>query len=132
MSRLERAYRVTTYAAGPLRLRIGEPNAALDELLARHGAATWAYLTAWNPGSVPRGETENRAAARRLLDRLAGYPCIEGESVGDGGAWREPSVLVLGIRRDEALAIARDFGQLAFVVGERGGAPRLVWSHANP
>jgi len=125
---LERAYRATTYRAGPLRLRVGERSAALDAMLAERGADEWAYLTAWNPGSQPCPEAENRAAQGRLLERLAAWPTLAGESRGDDASWpAEPSVLVLGIGRGEAMALAREFGQAAILAGRRSGAAELVW-----
>ncbi len=49
------AYGRTTFVAdtprGRLSLRVGRRSAELDALLAAHGVATWAYVTAFNPGS---------------------------------------------------------------------------------
>jgi hypothetical protein len=39
-------------------------------------------------------------------------------------------VLVLGIGRRRALALAREFDQAAIVYGERGKRPELVWCNA--
>lgn len=126
---LDAAYRATTYRAGKLAVRIGEPAPALDLLLADRGLDEWAYLTAHNPGSVALAPEENRARQKRLLARVAGHPVLLGEAVADdAGDWAaEPSVLVLGIRREDALSLAREFGQNAIVCGQRGGAAELVW-----
>ena len=130
----EAAYRATTYAVadGPHRLaiRIGERCAALDGLLATSGLEEWAYLTAHNPGGVAADPAANAAAQARLEAELAasGRPCLRGTSLGDGGDWpAEPSVLVLGLPRAEALAIARRYGPEALVAGRRGRAAELLF-----
>lgn len=133
----EAAYRATTYAVadGPHRLaiRIGERCAALDALLAASGLEAWAYLTAHNPGGVAADPAANAAAQARLEAELAasGRPCLRGASLGAGGDWpAEPSVLVLGLPRAEALALARRYGQEALVAGRRGGLAELLFCEA--
>lgn len=129
---LERAYHQTTYAAAiPLRLRIGEKNLLLDAFLTDLGATCFSYLTAWNPRSTPRSEDENRAAQEELtaLLREAGYEVFVGAGEADDGSFpAEPSLLVPGLPREEALALARRYEQDAFVSGETGKAPMLVWT----
>lgn len=126
---LERAYHATTYAAAiPLRMRIGEPNPLLDAFLRQFDALELAYLSAYNPRSQRRCDEENRAAQQRLLDRLDGYETFVGYGESDDGSWPpEPSVLVVGLPREQAMALGREFEQHAIVVAKRGGAPELVW-----
>lgn len=128
-ARLEDAYRRTTYAAGlSIRLRVGEPHPFLDEMLAFRGLEEYAYLTAWNSGSAPLPDAENRARQDDLKARLQGkHPAIEGVATADDGSWSEESLLVLGISRADALALARGFGQVAILAGRRGGAPEIAW-----
>lgn len=127
---LDKAYRAThDRVGGAFTLRVGERSGELDGLLADHGLTEWAYLTAHNPGSVTLPAAENRARQAALLARLAGRPIILGEAIAPSSDWEpEPSVLVLGITRDEAIEIARAFGQNAILAGERGGPVRLVWT----
>ncbi len=127
------AYRRTTYVArtpeGELRLRIGRVEPGLDALLARTGAEAWAFVTAWNPGSRPTSPAVNAVRQAELAREVAarGWIALEGEGVGDDGAWPpEPSLLVLGPTREEARALGRRFGQNAVVWAERGGAPVLI------
>jgi hypothetical protein len=67
------AYGRTTFVAdtprGRLLLRVGRRSAELNDLLAAHGVTTWAYVTAFNPGSrlLP---AEANAARQRELERL--------------------------------------------------------------
>ena len=138
-SALDAAFRATSFfvdgPAGRFAIRVGRPCAALDSLLEEHGAATWAYVTAYNPGSSPTPAAANVAGQRELEQAVgeAGYRYYRGEGAGDDGAWPpEPSLLVLGVSEAEGAALARRFGQLAIVFGERGGPARLVWVDAGP
>lgn len=110
-------------------LRIGEPSAALDELLEAEGAQTAAYVTAANPHGRLAGATENVLATTALLEaqREAGYACFAGEGRDPQGEWPpEPSVLVVGIARAEAEVLGRSYDQNAIVFVETGKAPELV------
>lgn len=123
------AYRVTD---GPQRfsIRVGERCAPLDALLAEHGAEEWAYVTAYNPGGEPAEAGANAAAQKRLEAALRAPPraVLHGEGAGDGGDWPpEPSLLVLGLARADAVALARRFGQEAIVAGRRGAPAELVY-----
>ena len=128
---LTRAYHATTYAAAvPLRIRIGEPNAMLDAMLAELGVEEWAYLTAWNPDAKPRAEEANRAAQEALVGdlRAMGLEPHVGAGEADDGSWPpEPSLFVPGLPREQAIALGRRYHQVAIVAGRRGRAPELVW-----
>lgn len=126
------AYRDADYVVfGPpdLVLRIGEPSPRLDALLEAAGATTAAYLSAANPHGKPRPAAENAAAAA-VLDNLleaAGYPRHPGEGRDpQGRSPPEPSVLAIGIYRENAEALGRLFGQNAIVFVEKHAAPELV------
>jgi len=108
-------------------IRIGEPNRPLDELIGPAGRA--AFITAANPGSARRGEAENRRLVAALRETLqaAGWLFLEGEGRDPKGHWpAEPSLLVLGIGRAEAVRVARGFAQNALVWCEPGQPPELV------
>lgn len=127
------AYRRTSFYTdtprGRLCLRIGVPHAELDALLAANGARSWAYVTVWNPGSIVLSEAENVGRQHALEQALrdGGFTFWRGEGVGDEGRWPpEPSVLVLGITRAEAVALGGRFGQGAILYGEAGGCPQLL------
>lgn len=131
---LEAAYRAARYLLpGPpaLSLAIDRAEPGLDALLARHGVATAAVITAANPGSQPRSEAENAAAHQQLLARLAqrGLRTIPSTGRDPAGLWPdEAGALVLGVGAPEAASIARAFGQNALVWCARGAPPRLVWT----
>jgi hypothetical protein len=128
-------YMKTTYCVetGPgeiIRLRIGQKSAALDELLRRCNAACWAFITAWNPGSMALAPLENERRQEEMAAVLQcqAYRTLPGEGVGETPDWiPERSLLVLGIEREAALAIGRQFGQVAIVWGHRGSVPELLF-----
>lgn len=131
---LDAAYRATTYRvflpAAAVELRIDAADAGLAAWLAAAGAPTWAILTAFNPGSEPRGEAENRERQAALECALleAGYEPFAGENLADDPAWPpEESCFVADIDKEEACALAAGFGQNAIVYGAADGVPRLLW-----
>lgn len=137
LAELEQAYRDTRYWANAdgiwLGLAIGCVDPLLERLLEDRRQREWAFITAWNPGSTPRARAENLRAQEGLERRLrdAGHELWVGQGVGPklagGEQWIEPSVLVLGLKREPAVALGREFEQVAIVTGLRGRAPELVW-----
>ncbi len=86
-------------------------------------AATFAILTAWNPGSgEPRpNERANRRANEQLAAHLDARLYERWPAVNAPGArWREESFAVLGIDLDEAHRIAEAYQQRAFYYVDRG------------
>jgi len=135
----EAAYRATSYqvrdGAHRFALRVGERSAPLDALLAACGADTWAWLTAHNPGGRPAEPAANDAAAASLEAALAAarHAFQRGESRADDGRWPpEPSLLVPGLARAAAVALARRFGQEALLAGRRGQPVELVFCEDEP
>jgi hypothetical protein len=84
---------------------------------------TWAYVTACNPSSV-RLPDEDNAARQRELERVVaslGVAFYAGEGVADDGGWPpEPSLLILGIERGDAVRLWREYGQVALLYGRAG------------
>jgi hypothetical protein len=115
-------------------LQIGRHHDDLDAYLGRCGCRAWAYLTAANPRSQRLGEAENKARMVELQSRLTtlGYTFLTGDSVAVApalhGDWPpEPGLLVLGIDRRQACALAGVFAQNALVFGRCGGRAKLLW-----
>lgn len=134
-SSLLQSYLTTRYlVAGQPRqpgmvLRIGVREPALARLQARAGCRYSAYITAWNPRSIPQARRCNAAAQRRLVRDLkmrSGIRLARAEGVAANGQWREPSVLALGLARPAALRLARRFRQNAVLICDKRGVPHLV------
>lgn len=127
---LQTTYRVIT-AAKPVDIRIGVLNPALADLLQSRGARTWAFLTASNPRSQQLTDDDNALRNDKLMQSLRdeGWSCLDAVGVPDNSDWMpEQSVLILGIGRRAALALARRWQQNAIVYGEHGVVPELVWA----
>jgi hypothetical protein len=133
---LARAYQATHYVVeaqgGAFTLRVGAESAELGALMRARGIEGAAYLTAYNPWSLPRGTAENDAAQRALEAGLAALGCtlLPGAGHDPSGHWPpEPSVLALGLSLERAIDAARRWGQNAFVWIDRAGEPcRLVFT----
>jgi hypothetical protein len=121
---LLRSYLATVYdfptPAGLVRASLdGEPvlePSSLPELLQK----PFAVVTAYNPRSMlmPRKVNEQRNVVMRDLLVLGVYrveTCIAHEEDPEG-TWREPSWLVHGMDREEAIAFGRVFRQNAVLV----------------
>lgn len=127
------AYRATTYRCyvgrRTIDIRISRIHPELDALLGDNAARTWCFITAVNPQSRRLGDEDNarrQVQLRRELEKR-GWVIFEGEGIGDDDTWpAEPSFLVLGICRDQAVGLARRFDQAAIVFGELGGPAELV------
>jgi hypothetical protein len=106
----------------------GSRSRRLEALLERHAASRWAFMTAWNPAPRTLTKEQNDSRQRELRRELEGRRLRSLEGVGRAldGSWEEASLLVLGISRPSAVALARKYGQLAIVAGERGGRSELV------
>lgn len=135
---LDKAYRATTYRvflpAGALDLRIDTPHGDWAAWLAANDVDEWAILTAANPASRPLPARENGERQARLECALleAGYEPFVVENLADDGNWPvEESCFVPGISPEETMALAREFGQNAVLLGGADGVPRLVWTEEN-
>lgn len=128
-----RAYRETTFEAdtpvGRVELRVGGRDAQLDRLLEYCSAREWAFLTAWNPDGTFTEEAENRRRQEALESDLAerDLEVFPGQAIPDSPDWApEQAALCIGIDRDEARDVAREFDQEVFIRGERGEEAELL------
>ena len=137
---LWQAYLATTFVAvspeGEIRIRVGKANPSLGELLSRHNVSSWAFLTAFNPGSrVLLNQEENELRQARLEGdlRVRGYVLFPGVGKSDVSDWPpERSVLVLRISQMEAVRFGKNYKQNAIVVGTATGVPKLLWTKCSP
>jgi len=131
--RLVEAYLRTTYAlilTGLPSIRVGEANQVLEDWLDEQNCKTYAFITAWNPGSVLLSYDENMDRLDQLDDELKEIcPRVYwGWGFGDSGDWEgEVSCLALDISPDDAIRLGKKYGQNAIVWWEKGGVPELWW-----
>jgi len=132
---LEAAYRGTHYeVAVPggelLVLRVDVASPALRLVHERCGVSCSAFLTAWNPRSVPQAAEQNAAANQELQQRLAaqGLASWPGRGRDPSGKWPpEASLFVPGLELAAARVHGRHFGQNAILHAGADAVPRLVW-----
>lgn len=129
---LERAFRQTTYQVYGLdfAIRIGRSHPALDHWLTGKGYASWAFISAVNPGAERHSSEFNRqvhwAFEQALRSTVALY--YPGAGIPDVPGWEaEPGFLIAGLSEAEALAIAARWRQRALVFGITGQPARLLW-----
>ena len=126
------AYLATDYRVpGPpaLVLRVGQINDGLAALHSRFACAHSALLTAWNPFSEIKPESENQAAQADLEGEIAALGAICWPACGADplGKWPpEDSVLALGLELKAAARLGRKFNQNGFVWAGADARPQLV------
>jgi len=132
-NKLWQAYQATSYEAktpmGKVSIRIGNLSPNVDRLLQANELSSWAFITAFNPGSQPLSPSKNAQRHQQLLQDIANLGLLAFEGAGvpydpEGGP--ETSLLILGIERDVAIATGIKSGQNAIVVGVLGEAAELV------
>jgi hypothetical protein len=113
---------------GPIELRVGQRNEALQAWLqgGKHHCAT--VLTAFNPGSERCSDERNAAAQHQLRDEAASRALcfIEGRNLDPAGHWPpEDSLLIAGLSLVDSHDMAHRFGQLAFLWSDTSAVPQL-------
>jgi hypothetical protein len=119
-----------------IEIRIDAEPRLLNEWLLLNTHHSWAFLTAWNPvveETIQNGGTnesldiephplqDNIRNNRHLFSALReeGFIVLPAWGIPDRPNWPpEASFLVLGIDKEEASRVAREFHQYAFVYGE--------------
>jgi len=133
-SELEAAYTATTYRVylpgGICELRIGQPCETLRCWLETAECKEFALITAHNPGSQPVDEAINAERQSQLECELleGNYEPYMAQHEADAEGWpSEESCFVPDISREDACALAADFGQNAVICGGADAIPHLVW-----
>jgi hypothetical protein len=110
-------------------LLVGEDNLAVGELLESYGVRTCALVTAWNPHSKKLEAYDNQRRQNELVEKVnkLGHPVLPGRGVGKDPTWPpEQSILIIGIRRDDAIQLGRAFEQLAIIFKQIDQVTELV------
>ena len=120
MMNLLDAYKTTRYTvyAPSMVIELSKTCQPLDDILVVHKASEWAFITAWNPRSDVLTDVENHQRHLQLKEMVRDYYTLEGEGIGVNPAWKpERSWLIIGISKERAVGIGRDFEQNAIVYG---------------
>lgn len=130
---IELAYRDAEYwvlADPPFCLAIDVPSHSLRRLHEQYGVTCSALLTAFNPHSERLADDLNQSRQHSLRKQLQsmGLNACPAVNSDPKGLWPdEESVLVFGIERDDAEALARQFQQKAFLWNGADSVPHLIW-----
>lgn len=134
---LRQAFERTIYRVflpTPIDLRVGEAHPGLDAALRALGARSWIVLSPGNPGATRLGAGDNARRMADLVSRLDRHGLRHFQAIGlpppDQDWEPEASLLILDASPAHARALAARYGQLAWLEGRRGQAPRLAWSPA--
>jgi hypothetical protein len=133
---LLRAYEKAVYAvfASPgVEFRVGEPSDILDAMMAMNRVRTAAFVSSATARGEPSTDNQRKLEEFLLRSRVADvaaqhkYRVYQGEGRDPRGKWKpEPSVLIMGMSREEAAALGRQLEQNAVVFIEKGRAPELL------
>ena len=128
-----RAYRATDYRLGhttqDIVLAPGLRSDRLAALFASKSVTCGAFLTAFNPLGTQKSDTANDLAHAQLATVLTGLGLkfIEGSGSEEGTHWpTEKSLFALGLSRERAISIGRQFDQDAIVWVGDSAVPELV------
>ena len=121
----EALYRLNT-SAGQITLRTDELWDVHEKILPCN---EFIYITAWNPGSLPFSESENRKNNSLLLSELKKNASfiLEGYSESESGEWKEESFFAADIGLENGRILQKQFGQNAFLYGRKGQRIKLVF-----
>lgn len=123
------AYLNTDYQVDGLEkpIRVGQINTELDLFCTRSGFQNWAFITAWNPLSVPLSDKENQIRNEMLKSDLSTNSIFSGRGQDSEGVWPpEESFFIPGINLSEAIELGRKYGQRAIVAGTVGLKASLI------
>jgi 8-oxo-dGTP pyrophosphatase MutT (NUDIX family) len=113
-------------------VRVGERAPDVDAALAAlsPGCRAWAVVTAFNPDAQSASDDDNARAHAALSAELAAraLPCLRSTGGrGDDATWApEPGFVIGGLDLVDAHALARRFGQAAFLYARVGAPVALV------
>lgn len=121
----EALYRINT-SAGQITLRT-EENWDIHEKI--FPCNEFIYITAWNPGSEPLPEPENRKNNFLLLSELKKTASfiLEGCSESESGEWKEESFFAADVSLETGKILQKQFGQNAFLYGRKGEKIKLIF-----
>ncbi|MFP6664707.1 MAG: hypothetical protein VCC00_10935 [Deltaproteobacteria bacterium] len=111
----------------------GMPNQYFD-LVAKAAVedrGSWAWLTAWPEPCGEKGPTPRYEALHaELVRETADFVCFDADRIEksdhDEFAHIQVGLVVLGMRAEEAIALARRFRQHEILVGNYGNPPILI------
>ena len=119
----------TVLSPKPFTFKIGEVSLPLLYIHQSHNCESSAFVTAYNPLGVLTPEVGNVVAQKKIEAYLINKKItfIHGVGRDKVGSWpSEQSVLILGVKIEEAKMIGADFRQNAIVWTDSEAKPKLI------
>lgn len=111
-------------------LFVDRPNPQLDKILEKHHGTTWALITAYNPYSQCLSASENEQRQQKLIELVKAEKLtfLNGVGKDKNDLWTpEPSIFIVGIKLEKAIAMGKRFEQNAIIFGESDKKSQLLW-----
>jgi len=110
-------------------LRIGKKSLEMDILLEEFGFDRYTFITAANPRSTLKSESENRKRNTKLENEIIQRKLIflRGIAQSQSGNWQEKSFCILGIDLKTTKVFAEKFEQNAFLYGLKNQILEIVY-----
>lgn len=136
MNRWNSHYIKTAYIVFELNfdIRLYGDNTDLHHWLVKNEIKSWAFITAWNPGSKLKSVKKNQAANAQLMSDLKSLNLNFWPGIGKAleGDWiPEASYFVVDITEKRAMELALRYGQNAFVFGYTQSKPQLIFTDSD-
>jgi hypothetical protein len=108
---------------------IGQRSTPLDQLLTEYQQSTACFITACNPWGKDLGKDMNHAKMAQLEKDLikTGLPYLMAFGRNSEGTWKEESFLIIGIDKQEASQLGRQYEQNAIIWVVKEQVPELIW-----
>ena len=109
-------------------LKLDQKNHLIDNILSENNANYWAFITAFNPNSIPFSEIENQYFNQNLLSDLTNYKIFKGEGGDKNNLWtHEISYFIIDITEKSAFELAKKYNQKAFIYVEIYSIPKIIF-----
>ena len=108
---------------------IGQETIPLDQLLTKYQQSTACFITACNPWGKDLGKDMNHTKMAELEKDLikAELPYLHSYGGNSEGTWKEESFLIIGIDKQVASQLGRQYEQNAIIWVVKEQVPELIW-----
>ena len=112
-----------------IELSIGQRSNPLDELLTKYQQSTACFITACNPWGKDLGNEMNHVKMALIEKDIikAELPYLHAFGSNNEGTWKEESFLIIGIDKQGASQLGRQYEQNAIIWIVKEQAPELIW-----
>ena len=108
---------------------ISQRSIHLDQLLTQYQQSTAGFITACNPWGKGLGKDMNHAKMAQLEKDLikTKLPYLNAFGTNSEGTWKEESFLIIGIDKQDASQLGRQYEQNAIIWVVKEQVPELIW-----